>query len=263
MVATLKPYRVGLVGLIVGASMLFSSSNAFAEQALTTVICADPAGVQQEFQIGWDNSNPFFEGKGDIPRLFCEGGFAQPYTIYISDTLPADSPLRYYAGIVPTPTPSPTQTTTIDPTPTPLPLPSQTPIPVEPTPVVSVPSLAPVEPPAPPMEPSPTQTLETAPTPQPEPPTPAPEPPVEASPPPLVEPSPPALAPEPPPAPPIVIELPPLLADLPGALQLVAAAEAIMNIGNDMTPEQRKESQQVAVAAVLVTQIASNIRKVK
>jgi hypothetical protein len=53
------------------------------------------------------------------------------------------------------------------------------------------------------------------------------------------------------------------LADLPGALQLVAAAEAIMNIGNDMTPEQREESQQVAVAAVLVTQIASNIRKVK
>ena len=168
MVATLKPYRVGLVGLIVGASMLFSSSNAFAEQALTTVTCADPQGNERQFQIGWDNSNQFFEGKGDIPRLYCEGGYAQPYTIYISDTLPIDSPLRYYAGIVPTPTPSPSQTITTEPTPLPSPTPipsvepsiEPTPMPTppplpEPTPTPTEPSLAPVEPPTPPTEPTP------------------------------------------------------------------------------------------------------------
>ena len=272
MVATLKPYRVGLVGLIVGASMLFSSSNAFAEQALTTVTCADPQGNERQFQIGWDNSNQFFEGKGDIPRLYCEGGYAQPYTIYISDTLPVDSPLRYYAGIVPTPTPSPSQTITTEPTP----LPSPTPIPTvepsieptpaptppplpEPTPTPTEPTLEPVVPPTPPIEPTP----EPEPTPPPAPPTPEPSPPAEALPPPTIEPSPPALAPEPPPAPPIVIDLPPLLADIPGAAQVIAAAEAVLNIGNDMTPEQREESQQVAVAAVLVTQIASSVRRVK
>jgi hypothetical protein len=102
-----KSLRVALVAFIVGATMLLHTPNAFAEQALTTVTCADPQGNQREFQIGWDNSNPFFDGKGDIPRLYCEGGFAQPYTIYISDTLPVDSPLRWYAGIAPTPTPTP------------------------------------------------------------------------------------------------------------------------------------------------------------
>jgi len=50
---------------------------------------------------------------------------------------------------------------------------------------------------------------------------------------------------------------------IPGIQELAKAAEAIMNIGSDMTPEQREESQQVAVAAVLVGQIASSIRRVK
>jgi hypothetical protein len=45
-------------------------------------------------------------------------------------------------------------------------------------------------------------------------------------------------------------------------LQLVAAAEAIMNIGADMTDEQRDEAQSVAVAAIIVTQLAQ-IRKPK
>jgi hypothetical protein len=50
---------------------------------------------------------------------------------------------------------------------------------------------------------------------------------------------------------------------LPGAAQVLAAAEAIMNVGNDMTPEQREESQGVVVGAVLVGQIAASIRRVK
>ena len=239
MVATLKPYRVGLVSLIVGASMLFSSSNAFAEQALTTVTCADPQGNEQQFQIGWDNSNKFFEGRGEIPRLFCEGGFAQPYTTYIGDTLPADSPLRWYAGIAPTPEPTP-----------------------EPTPTPTEPTLAPVVPTEPPSEPTPTAT----PTPEPEP-TPVA---VVETPEPTGEPMPTPIEPSPVPSPitslnpqVVTLDVPTQLMAIPGFEELAKSVEAIMNIGSDMTPEQREESQGVAVAAVLVTQIASSVRRVK
>jgi hypothetical protein len=281
MVATLKPYRVGLVGLIVGASMLFSSSNAFAEQALTTVTCADPQGNEQQFQIGWDNSNKFFEGRGEIPRLFCEGGFAQPYTTYIGDTLPADSPLRWYAGIAPTPEPTPSPSVTIEPTltptlepslepsptptleqtPEPTPEPTQSPQP-EPTPTPIEPTLAPIAPIEPPSEPTPT----AIPTPEPEP---TPVPVVETLEP-TAEPSSTPIEPSPLPSPitslnPQVVSLdvPTQLMAIPGFAQLAKSVEAIMNIGSDMTPEQREESQGVAVAAVLVTQIASSVRRIK
>lgn len=281
MVATVNRWRVGLVGAIVGGSMFFSVPNAFAEQAMTTVTCADLQGNEQEFQIGWDNSNRFFEGKGDIPRLYCEGGFAQPYTIYISDTLPADSPLRWYAGIAPTPTPTPepsetttpepeptlepslepSPTPTLEPVPEPTPEPTQSPEP-EPTPTPSVPSLAPVVPTAPPLEPTPTPT----PTPSPEP-TPVP---VVETPEPTAEPSPTPTEPEPTPSPTqsldpqvVTLDVPTQLMAIPGIEQLAKAAEAIMNIGSDMTPEQREESQSVVIGAVLITQIASSMRRVK
>jgi hypothetical protein len=281
MVATLKPYRVGLVGLIVGASMLFSSSNAFAEQALTTVTCADPQGNVRDFQIGWDNSNQFFEGKGDIPRLYCEGGYAQPYTIYIADTLPADSPLRWFAGIAPMPSPTPEPSETIEPTPMPslevslepsptptlepspeptpeptqMPQPAPLPASIEPTPVLVVPTVLPLEPtptptPTPSLEPTPVPVVET------------PEPTAEPSPTPI-EPSPvpspiPSLDPQV-----VALEVPTQLMAIPGIEELAKAVENIMNIGSDMTPEQREESQAVAVAAVLVTQIASSVRRIK
>lgn len=258
------------IALFVGGLMFVQPVPVFADQGLTTVICADPEGNQVTRQIGWDNSNQFFEGRGYIPRLYCEGGYAGPYTTYISDDLPADSPLGYFAGIRPTPEPSPSQTITIEPTPLPSPIPTlvpspePTPIPTQmpeplPTPTPSEPPPVPTVTPEPPSEPTPLQTPPAPPTPQPEPPTPEPEPPVLASPPPSLAPEPPAVAP----APPIVIELPPLLADLPGAAQVLAAAEAIMNVGNDMTPEQREESQGVVVGAVLVGQIAASIRRVK
>lgn len=269
MVATLKPYRVGLVGLIVGASMFFSSSNAFAEQALTTVTCADPQGNVRDFEIGWDNSNQFFEGKGDIPRLYCEGGYAQPYTTYIADTLPADSPLRWYAGIAPTPSPTPEPSETIEPTPMPSleaslepsPTPTLKPTP-QPTPTPSEPSPVPVEPTELPSEP----TVTATPTPEPEP-TPVP---VVETPEPTAEPSPTPIVPSPTPSPipslnpeAVTLDVPTQLMAIPGFEELAKAVENIMNIGSDMTPEQREESQQVAVAAVLVTQIASSVRRVK
>jgi hypothetical protein len=241
----------------------------FADQGSTTVICANDAGEQITRQIGWDNLNQFFEGKGDIPRLYCEGGFAGPYTTYISDDLPIDSPLRYYAGIVPEPSPTPTPSVTIEPTPMPslepviepTPEPTQTPEPL-PTPTPSEPSLAPVEPTEPPLEPTPTMTPTQSPEPTPVPVVETPEPTAEPSPTPI-EPSPtpspiPSLNPQE-----VTLEVPTQLMAIPGIEELAKAAEAIMNIGSDMTPEQREESQSVVIGAVLVGQIAASIRKVK
>lgn len=265
MVATLKPYRVGLVGLIVGASMLFSSSNAYAETAFTTVTCANPQGEQIQRQIGWDNSNAYFADKGNIPQHYCEGGFAGPYTTYIGDDLPADSPLRWYAGIAPTPEPTRTPSVTIEPTPMPTAEPEPSPTPSlapSPEPTPSAPSLAPVVP----TEPPSTQTPESTPTPEPEP-TPTA---IVETPEPTAEPSPTPIEPSPVPSPipsldpqVVALEVPTQLMAIPGIEELAKAVENIMNIGSDMTPEQREESQQVAVAAVLVTQIASNLRRLK
>jgi len=55
----------------------------------------------------------------------------------------------------------------------------------------------------------------------------------------------------------IELEIPTALADIPGAAQIFAATEAILNVGSDMTQEQREESQSVVVGAIIVTQIAS------
>ena len=55
----------------------------------------------------------------------------------------------------------------------------------------------------------------------------------------------------------IELQVPTALADIPGAAQIFAATEAILNVGSDMTQEQREESQAVVVGAIVVTQIAS------
>jgi hypothetical protein len=70
----------------------------------------------------------------------------------------------------------------------------------------------------------------------------------------------------------IELSLPNVFENVPGAEQLLAATEAILNVGADMTQEQREESQSVVVAAVVLTQIsqmasvtagASRTRKLK
>ena len=65
----------------------------------------------------------------------------------------------------------------------------------------------------------------------------------------------------------IEFEVPTALADIPGIQELFAATEAILNVGSDMTQEQREESQSVVVAAIIVSQIASAVsitqRKIK
>ena len=55
----------------------------------------------------------------------------------------------------------------------------------------------------------------------------------------------------------IELEIPTALAEIPGVEQLFAATEAILNVGSDMTQEQREDSQSVGVGAIIVTQIAS------
>lgn len=65
----------------------------------------------------------------------------------------------------------------------------------------------------------------------------------------------------------IQFEVPTALAEIPGMTQIFAATEAILNVGSDMTKEQREESQSVVVAAIIVSQIASAVsitqRKIK
>jgi alcohol dehydrogenase class IV len=61
----------------------------------------------------------------------------------------------------------------------------------------------------------------------------------------------------------VTLEVPTQLAAIPGIEALAASVEAIMNVGSDMTTQQREESQSVVIGAVLVTQIASSIRRIK
>jgi hypothetical protein len=57
------------------------------------------------------------------------------------------------------------------------------------------------------------------------------------------------------------IEIPEAL-QIVGVIQLAAAAEAVMNVGSDMSDEERKEAQIVAIAAIIVSQIAGSIRRI-
>jgi len=166
--------------------------------------------------------------------------------------------------VEPTPTPEPSPTPTVEPTPeptvepTPEPSPTPTETVAEPTPSPSQESVVPV-----PVVPTPSPT----PTPEVEP-TPSPSPTIEE----LV----PEITPEPQPtmavpAPvsdtetflaQVDIELPTYLESVPGAVQIAKAAEAIMAIGSDMTPEEREESQGVVVAAIIIGQLAQ-VRRLK
>ncbi len=274
--------------------MVSSPTSAFAEQALAEVTCAKDDGTEQTFSIGWDNSNSFFDGKGDIPHLFCEGGFAQSYNLYVRDNLLLDSPLRWYNGVVPileptpevvVPTPVPSETVepepvpsvvpSLDPEPTPIPEPTQSESPspeptVEPSPTpVVTPSVTPIA------EPTPSPSEETV-VPVPVEPTPTPEVEPTPSPVPTIEELVPEITPEPQPtmavpAPvspveeflaEVDIQLPTYLENVPGVVQIAKAAEAIMAIGSDMTPEEREESQGVVIAAVIVSQL-TQVRKLK
>jgi hypothetical protein len=164
----------------------------------------------------------------------------------------------------PTPIPEPTQNEspspepTVEPSPTPVVTPSVTPV-ADPTPSPSQESVVPV-----PVVPTPTpevvqEVVQVEPTPSPSP---------------TIEELVPEITPEPQPtmavpAPvshvdeflaQVSIQLPTYLENVPGAVQLAKAAETIMAIGSDMTPEQREESQGVVVAAIIIGQLAQTRR---
>jgi hypothetical protein len=149
----------------------------------------------------------------------------------------------------PSPEPVPSIEPTLNPEPTPTPEPTQTALP-EPTPI-DTPS------------PTPEPTIEATQAPEPTPipvvvPEPEPSPSVSEVPPvPVVEPSPIASDLVPTESAQVVaLEVPSALASIPGITAVFEAAEAFMNIGSDMTDEEREESQSVVVAAVIVTQLA-------
>ena len=54
----------------------------------------------------------------------------------------------------------------------------------------------------------------------------------------------------------IELSIPTSLENIPGLTEIFAATEAILNVGSDMTQEQREESQSVVIASVVLTQIA-------
>ena len=164
--------------------------------------------------------------------------------------------------VIPTPEPSPVPSMPVElPTPEPLDTPTPTPSPIieatqapEPTPEVTVSP-----------EPSVTPTPEPPPTPTPSVSEIAPEPVAEPSPiasdlVPNLEPTPEPIA-EPVNEQVVILEVPSALASVPGIVVLFEAAEAFMNIGSDMTDEEREQSQSVVVAAVIVGQLA--MRKTK
>ena len=177
-----------------------------------SIICANPIGETHTALTGWDADNSYFNGKGDIARLFCEGGFIGEWTTYISDNYTGVG--RFYNGIAPTPivSPSPEPSASAEPLPSPTPSESATVV-IETLTVVASPSPEPTPQPSPsesqtvlivPSD-TPTQTATVVidtptvvvpPSPAPEP-TPIPDPPVVVQPDPVVIP-----APEPVPEPP-------------------------------------------------------------
>ena len=106
-----KASRLGVLLLAVGTSFLFPAlaNGVMVSNVQITCTTAD-GGETRTSNTGWDNSNSFFDGKGSIPRLYCEGGFNGRFTVYISDSLSDDS-FRYYNGVIPTPVVDPSSET--------------------------------------------------------------------------------------------------------------------------------------------------------
>ena len=110
-------YSVFLI--VLGTSFFWNpSASATAPELMVrdvTIICANPAGETYTAVTGWNADNTFFQGKGDIARLFCEGGFIGEWTTYISDNY--SGPARFYNGeaptVSPTPEPSPSPSPTV------------------------------------------------------------------------------------------------------------------------------------------------------
>ena len=193
--------------LIFGTSFIFMPVANAELTGQITVTCANEAGEARVFNVGWDSTLAFFEGKGNIAALFCTIGTQGQWKTFISTTAPEST--WYYNGIAPTPivNPSPEPSAPAEPSPSPSPTETATVVVETATPVV-VPSPAPEPPPSPVETQTPTivetSTLlsETSTVPsEPVPSEPLPEPVVIIQPQPVVVPPPPEI-PEPSPTPP-------------------------------------------------------------
>jgi hypothetical protein len=121
--------KVARIAIVFGIIFFSAPYSAQADVTMSFVTCGNEDGTSREFHIGWDNRNSFFEGKGYIPRLFCEGGYAGDFHTYLSDNL-ASANVGYFNGEVPleepAPEPQPTETPTPEPSPEPIPEPTPT-----------------------------------------------------------------------------------------------------------------------------------------
>lgn len=83
--------------LIFGTSFFYSSTANAVSTGIVSVTCTNGT-----FQTGWDNSNSYFQGRGNIAALYCD---IIHHTGYVSDNL-TDPTLRYYQGVLPQDTPT-------------------------------------------------------------------------------------------------------------------------------------------------------------
>ena len=164
-------------------SSLFLAAPAQAAVMMTQVTCES-----RTHNVGWDNRNQFFAGKGNIAEYFCRSVHNEDY---LGDTL-SDPAQRYFNGVIPAPV-------------SPEPAPVSDSVRDEPasdsvrdvsdsvrepaTDTVRPPELSPEPTPQPSPAPTPSPEPTIQPAPQPEP-TPAPEPAPEPKPEPALEPKP-------------------------------------------------------------------------
>jgi hypothetical protein len=83
-------YAAVILGLFVGFGFI-GTANAV-QTGMIQVTCTNGT-----FNVGWDNSNSYFEGRGNIAAFYCQ---VVHNTGYISDSL-SDPSLRYYQGVLP------------------------------------------------------------------------------------------------------------------------------------------------------------------
>jgi hypothetical protein len=131
--------KLSVLLLVFGTSFFYLSTANAVSTGQVTITCANPEGVAQTFNVGWNNEDQFFQNKGDIAKLFCEGGFAGAFNTFVSTSV-TDMSLRFYAGAVPVESPTVVVEPTPEPSPSPTPEPSPSPSPSETSTVVNTPS---------------------------------------------------------------------------------------------------------------------------
>jgi hypothetical protein len=82
------PRLLAVSFLTLGTSFFFLPTAQAEQTGPATITCAREDGTQRTANVGWDNSQTFFQGKGDIARLYCEGGFSGRFQIFISTSVP-------------------------------------------------------------------------------------------------------------------------------------------------------------------------------